>query len=216
MGVKKGSGPANADSRVTALLNLEDQSVCQLPTHRVCLSSGMLDSISTRCIIFSPCVHRIRDAFTFVCLVPPPQPSLSSKGLRSKPESGQRRRRRSTNRRVRPANVFSTSYDLAPDIESVFRDQLYKHLETVPENDFEGFTNKLVQAGVTLEYLKVRSFFLASHVVSPYEYVSMPMPFLKSSSLVASSNLAAATSTMVPPCPRSRSSTRRSQRRWLT
>jgi hypothetical protein len=36
----------------------------------------------------------------------------------------------------------------------VFRDQLYKHLETVPENDFEGYTNKLVQAGVTLEYLK--------------------------------------------------------------
>ncbi|KAK7692590.1 hypothetical protein QCA50_004220 [Cerrena zonata] len=37
---------------------------------------------------------------------------------------------------------------------SVFRDQLYKHLETVPAGDFEGFTNKLVQAGSTLEYLK--------------------------------------------------------------
>lgn len=36
----------------------------------------------------------------------------------------------------------------------VFRDQLYKHLETVPANDFEGVTNKLVQAGGTLEYLK--------------------------------------------------------------
>ncbi|KAG2096042.1 hypothetical protein BD769DRAFT_1678188 [Suillus cothurnatus] len=33
-------------------------------------------------------------------------------------------------------------------------DQLYKHLETVPENDFEGFSAKLVQAGGTLEYLK--------------------------------------------------------------
>ncbi|KAH9839380.1 eukaryotic translation initiation factor 5C [Rhodofomes roseus] len=37
---------------------------------------------------------------------------------------------------------------------TIFRDQLYKHLETVPENDFEGVTNKLVQAGSTLEYLK--------------------------------------------------------------
>ena len=36
----------------------------------------------------------------------------------------------------------------------VFRDQLYKHLETVPENDFEGITNKLVQAGSTLDYTK--------------------------------------------------------------
>jgi len=36
----------------------------------------------------------------------------------------------------------------------VFRDQLYKHLETVPENDFEGFSAKLIQAGGTLEYLK--------------------------------------------------------------
>jgi hypothetical protein len=34
------------------------------------------------------------------------------------------------------------------------RDQLYKHLETVPENNFEGFSAKLVQAGGTLEYLK--------------------------------------------------------------
>ncbi|OBZ70960.1 Basic leucine zipper and W2 domain-containing protein 1-A [Grifola frondosa] len=36
---------------------------------------------------------------------------------------------------------------------SVFRDQLYKHLETVPANDFDAFTNKLVQAGSTLEFL---------------------------------------------------------------
>jgi len=36
----------------------------------------------------------------------------------------------------------------------VFRDQLYKHIESVPKDDFEGYTNKLVQAGVTLEYLK--------------------------------------------------------------
>ncbi|KAF8134551.1 hypothetical protein EV363DRAFT_1430096 [Boletus edulis] len=37
---------------------------------------------------------------------------------------------------------------------SVFRDQLYKHLETVPENDFDTFATKLVQAGSTLEFLK--------------------------------------------------------------
>ncbi|KAF9805674.1 hypothetical protein IEO21_08970 [Rhodonia placenta] len=37
---------------------------------------------------------------------------------------------------------------------TVFRDQLLKHLEPVPANDFEGFTIKLVQAGSTLEYLK--------------------------------------------------------------
>ncbi|KZS98189.1 ARM repeat-containing protein [Sistotremastrum niveocremeum HHB9708] len=37
---------------------------------------------------------------------------------------------------------------------SVFRDQLYKHLETVPEDDFDGVANKLIQAGSTLEYLK--------------------------------------------------------------
>lgn len=37
---------------------------------------------------------------------------------------------------------------------TVFRDQLYKHLETVPEGDFEGFTTKLIQAGSTLELLK--------------------------------------------------------------
>ncbi|KAL1748650.1 hypothetical protein HDZ31DRAFT_29058 [Schizophyllum fasciatum] len=37
---------------------------------------------------------------------------------------------------------------------AVFRDQLYKHLETVPEGDFDAFTTKLVQAGSTLEFLK--------------------------------------------------------------
>ncbi|KAK7057189.1 hypothetical protein R3P38DRAFT_2839838 [Favolaschia claudopus] len=37
---------------------------------------------------------------------------------------------------------------------SIFRDQLYKHLETVPEGDFDSFTTKLIQAGSTLEFLK--------------------------------------------------------------
>ncbi|KAI0674850.1 eukaryotic translation initiation factor 5C [Trametes maxima] len=36
----------------------------------------------------------------------------------------------------------------------VFRDQVFKHLENVPPTDFEAVTNKLVQAGSTLEYLK--------------------------------------------------------------
>jgi hypothetical protein len=36
----------------------------------------------------------------------------------------------------------------------VFRDQLYKHLETVPGDDFDTFTTKLIQAGSTLEFLK--------------------------------------------------------------
>ncbi|KAF5354722.1 hypothetical protein D9756_005272 [Leucocoprinus leucothites] len=37
---------------------------------------------------------------------------------------------------------------------TIFRDQLYKHLETVPEGDFESYTTKLIQAGSTLEFLK--------------------------------------------------------------
>lgn len=37
---------------------------------------------------------------------------------------------------------------------NIFRDQLYKHLELVPEGDFDAFTAKLVQAGSTLEFLK--------------------------------------------------------------
>jgi len=37
---------------------------------------------------------------------------------------------------------------------TTFRDQLYKYLETVPEGDFEGYTNKLITAGATLEFLK--------------------------------------------------------------
>lgn len=36
----------------------------------------------------------------------------------------------------------------------MFRDQLYKHLETVPEGDFDSFATKLIQAGSQLEFLK--------------------------------------------------------------
>ncbi|KAG5342985.1 Basic leucine zipper and W2 domain-containing protein 1-A [Termitomyces sp. T112] len=37
---------------------------------------------------------------------------------------------------------------------TVFRDQLYKHLETVPEGDFDSFATQLAQAGAQLEFLK--------------------------------------------------------------
>lgn len=36
----------------------------------------------------------------------------------------------------------------------VFRDQLYKHLENVPEGDFDSFATQLAQAGAQLEFLK--------------------------------------------------------------
>ena len=36
----------------------------------------------------------------------------------------------------------------------VFRDQVLKYLENIPEGDFDGYYNKLVQAGSTLEFLK--------------------------------------------------------------
>lgn len=55
-----------------------------------------------------------------------------------------------------PAGAYDTPPHHAPSNPPppVFRDQLYKHLETVPEGDFDAFTTKLVQAGSTLEFLK--------------------------------------------------------------
>lgn len=35
-----------------------------------------------------------------------------------------------------------------------FRDQLYKHLDTISDTDFDAIANKLLQAGSTLEFLK--------------------------------------------------------------
>lgn len=46
-------------------------------------------------------------------------------------------------------------FDLIP--VTVFRDQLYKYFETVPEGDFDAYTTKLIQAGGTLEFLKYAS-----------------------------------------------------------
>lgn len=53
--------------------------------------------------------------------------------------------------------LFSLTYSRTckPRWESaVFRDQLYKYFETVPSGDFSAFTDKLIQAGSTLEFLK--------------------------------------------------------------
>ena len=52
-----------------------------------------------------------------------------------------------------PIPLYSLIYKPRPQ-SPVFRDQLYKHFETVPIGDFEAFTNKLIQAGSTLEFLK--------------------------------------------------------------
>lgn len=60
--------------------------------------------------------------------------------------------RLSTSQLVRPSLPFpSSKYNL---YHPVFRDQLYKHLENVPQNDFDAFVSKLVQAGSSLELLK--------------------------------------------------------------
>ena len=54
-----------------------------------------------------------------------------------------------------PVDISSfISFQFYLIIFSVFRDQLYKHLETVTEADFDSFATKLVQAGSTLEFLK--------------------------------------------------------------
>ncbi|KAH9956934.1 hypothetical protein BC827DRAFT_1229051 [Russula dissimulans] len=37
---------------------------------------------------------------------------------------------------------------------TVFRDQVYKHLEAIPQGDYDAVANKLIQAGSTLEFLK--------------------------------------------------------------
>ena len=53
-----------------------------------------------------------------------------------------------------PLTHALVSFFLLCYVSLVFRDQLYKHLEAVPQGDFDGYTNKLVQAGSTLEFLK--------------------------------------------------------------
>ncbi|KAH8828436.1 armadillo-type protein [Flagelloscypha sp. PMI_526] len=52
---------------------------------------------------------------------------------------------------------------------TVFRDQLVKHLESVPEGDFEATTNKLIQAGSTLELNKyAEALFELFFTLKPY------------------------------------------------
>jgi len=40
------------------------------------------------------------------------------------------------------------------NVQAVASDQLYKHFEVVTPGDFDGYQNKLIQAGSTLEFLK--------------------------------------------------------------
>ena len=103
-----------------------------------------------------PFHHSLGGLQACVCLEPPPPTSLSCKGSKLKPENAPSKPTRSTSPKVRPTPHKHRSQAPDPAIvaAAVFRDQLYKHLETVPENDFDGFTNKLVQAGATLEFLK--------------------------------------------------------------
>lgn len=59
-----------------------------------------------------------------------------------------------TNRPVSPCSTLVTTLLALAHAPIVFRDQLLKHLDNVPPSDFDAITNKLVQAGSTLEYLK--------------------------------------------------------------
>lgn len=105
----------------------------------------------------SPPSHFVRSTSferveTCGCLSKQPYLSLRSRGSVSKHGKVPSKPTPNTNRPVCPIN---SDLRVRPSRSSiVFRDQLYKHLETVPANDFEGVTNKLVQAGGTLEYLK--------------------------------------------------------------
>ena len=79
----------------------------------------------------------------------PGGPHQSTERCRQGP--GQTRTKRSV-----PLPYVSLAH-LHPPYQSwllVFRDQVLKHLENVPPSDFDAITNKLVQAGSTLEYLK--------------------------------------------------------------
>ena len=51
-------------------------------------------------------------------------------------------------------NLYSIHSQILLNLLPVFRDQLYKHLETVPEGAFDSFATKLIQAGSQLEFLK--------------------------------------------------------------
>ena len=102
------------------------------------------------------------------CLSSKPQ-NLHYRGYESKREKAPSKRKPNTNpqasRSKSPRSVvelrdhhltpLTHPWACEPRLEpTVFRDQLYKHFETVPPGDFEAFTNKLIQAGSSLEFLK--------------------------------------------------------------
>lgn len=84
------------------------------------------------------------------CLSNPPLQSLRSRACASKQGRARSRPRPSTSQQV----LAPFSLPSVPHPPPVFRDQLYKHLETVTPGDFDAVATKLVQAGSTLEYLK--------------------------------------------------------------
>lgn len=107
------------------------------------------------------------------CLSSKPQ-NLHCRGLESKLEKAPSKRKPSTNPQASHLQNFRSAPVVEPSDHrliplysliyssvykhrrkpAVFRDQLYKHFETVPAGDFEAFTNKLIQAGSSLEFLK--------------------------------------------------------------
>ena len=96
-------------------------------------------------------IHHEVDVYNFSSLkaFAPGGPHQSTERCRQGP--GQTRTKRSV-----PLPYVSLAH-LHPPYQTwllVFRDQVLKHLENVPPSDFDAITNKLVQAGSTLEFLK--------------------------------------------------------------
>ena len=87
------------------------------------------------------------------CLSNNPLLSLRSRAYELKLEKAPSKRTRNTNLQVHQRRSFFALH-LPHSPSPVFRDQLYKHLETIPSSDYDAVTNKLIQAGSTLEFLK--------------------------------------------------------------
>lgn len=96
-------------------------------------------------------VHSFDTLETCGCLRNKQLQSLRCKGSELEPERARSRPTQSTSPQVCPTGPLALD-DIDPP--PVFRDQLYKHIETVEPGDFDGFYNKLVTAGGQLEFLK--------------------------------------------------------------
>ena len=100
-------------------------------------------------------VFRSKSVETCGCLSKPLLQSLRSRGSALKQGNVPSRHQPSTNPPVSTGRHTPPTHQPAhPPRPPVFRDQVLKHLENVPPTDFEAITNKLVQAGGTLEFLK--------------------------------------------------------------